>query len=61
MPIIVSGGPAHSTPYATTPAVPVKNHLTAIAGWPRMIQIWPRGASCICLLYTSDAADDTPC
>eukprot|EP00959_Pyramimonas_sp_CCMP1952_P365117 7645718-Pyramimonas_sp.AAC.1 len=39
IPIIVSGGPAHSRPYATTLAVPAKNHSTVIAGWPRMIQI----------------------
>eukprot|EP00959_Pyramimonas_sp_CCMP1952_P136862 2863674-Pyramimonas_sp.AAC.1 len=31
MPIFVSGGPAHRRPYATTPAVPVKSHLTVIA------------------------------
>ena len=39
VPIMVSGGPAHSRPYASTPAVPVKNHLRVIAGWPHMIQI----------------------
>eukprot|EP00959_Pyramimonas_sp_CCMP1952_P030781 645301-Pyramimonas_sp.AAC.1 len=39
MPIIVSGGPAHSRPDATTPDVPDKNHLTMIAGWPRTIHI----------------------
>eukprot|EP00959_Pyramimonas_sp_CCMP1952_P002491 51447-Pyramimonas_sp.AAC.1 len=32
LPISLSGGPAHSRPYATTPAVPDKNHLAMIAG-----------------------------
>ena len=36
--IMVSGGPAHTRPYASTPAVHVKNNLTVIAGCPRMIQ-----------------------
>ena len=36
--IMVSGGPAHTRPYASTPAVHVKNNLTLIAGCPRMIQ-----------------------
>ena len=36
--IMVSGGPAHTRPYAITPAVHVKNNLTVIAGCPRMIQ-----------------------
>ena len=46
--IMVSGGPAHTRPYASTPAVHVKNNLTVIAGCPRMIQIRPRSAFCIC-------------
>ena len=35
--IMVSGGPAHTRPYASTPAVHVKNNLTVIAGCPRVI------------------------
>ena len=48
--IMVSGGPAHTRPYASTPAVPFKNHLTGITGWPRVIQILPRSAFCIVFL-----------
>eukprot|EP00959_Pyramimonas_sp_CCMP1952_P208335 4358085-Pyramimonas_sp.AAC.1 len=43
MPNILSGGSAHSRPCATNPAILIKNHLIVIAGWPRTIQIYPRG------------------